>query len=260
MYFILKKGVLRNIVFKALNKAGNIRNLEKAVKISRSALSDYYNERRAIKQDNLDKLTNYLNILFKEEDIIERLPNNWKQIKGGKRCVEEKKKNGTFEKQLQQMRSKNSYEHNAGSLRLWHKKMKKENPEKYYIMQYERFKKVGRYKFTTENGEKVRNKLEKDTADILKNLKINYKYESLVKSGGKYFFPDFLIRNNIIIECTEWRGFDKAIKLKNKIQQLKKKYRVYVLIPKALKRYYEILNEYLLLGLDDLKQMLEKSL
>ena len=257
MYLILKKGVLRNLIFKALIKSGNIRNLEKVVKISKSTLSVYYNEKRAIKQDNLDRLTNYLSILFKEEDIIERLPDNWKQIKGGKKCVEAKKKNGTFEKQIKQMRSKNNYD--SECLRLWHKKMKKENIEKYYIMQYERFKKIGVYKFITENGEKVRNKLEKEVADLLKSMNFNYKYEPLVKAGSKYFFPDFLIDNNIIIECTEWRGFDKAIKLKNKIEFLKEEYEVFVVIPKPLKRYYEILNNHLLLGMDDLKQILQKS-
>lgn len=256
MYFILKKGVLRNILSQAFAKAGNIRKLEKQIKISKSTLSLYYNEKRAIKQENLDKLMNYLRMSIENGWIIEMLSDNWKQIKGGNRCVEIKKKKGTFEKQLQEMRSKNSYEHNAGSLRLWHKKMKKENAEKYYLMQYERFKKVGRYKFITINGEKVRNKLEKETADLFKDLKIDYKYEPLVKSGGKYFFPDFLINKNVIIECTEWRGFDKAIKLKDKIKHLKKKYKVYVVIPKALKRYYGILNSYLLLGIDDLKEKL----
>jgi len=253
MYFILKKGVLRNIVFKALNKAGNIRNLEKAVKISRSALSDYYNEKRAIKQDNLDKLTNYLNILFKEEDIIEKLPNNWKQIKGGKRCVEEKKKNGTYLEQLKQCQKKG-----FDGTRLWHRNMKKNNPKKYYSMQYEKFKKIGGYKFMTLNGEKVRNNLEKETADILKRLRISYKYEPFVKIGSKCFFPDFLINNKIIIECTEWRGFDKAIKLKDKIWYLKKRYIVFVLIPKPLKRYYETLNHRLLLGMDDLIKTIKK--
>ncbi len=255
MYFILKRGVLKNLTSDALRKSGNIRKLETNVKISRSTLSNYYNEKITIRKENLDKLLNYLNTSIKEGDIIEKLPDNWKQIKGGKKCVEAKKKNGTFEKQIKQMRSKNNYD--SECLRLWHEKMKKENIEKYHIMQYERFKKIGGYKFITENGEKVRNKLEKETADLLRSLKINYKYEPLVKAKGKYFFPDFLIDNNVIIECTEWRGFDKAIKLKNKIEFLKKEYKVFVVVPKPLKRYYEILNQHLLLGIDDLRKTLK---
>ena len=61
-----------------------------------------------------------------------------------------------------------------------------------------------------------------------------------------------MINDKIIIECTEWRGFDKAVKLKSKINSLKQKYKVYVVIPKTLKRYYETLNQYLVLGLEDL--------
>lgn len=55
----------------------------------------------------------------------------------------------------------------------------------------------------------------------------------------------------IIIECTMWRGADKAIKLKKKIKYLKQKYKVYVVIPKTLNKYYEILSQYLVLGLDE---------
>ncbi|MDP3027000.1 MAG: helix-turn-helix domain-containing protein [Nanoarchaeota archaeon] len=253
MYFILRKGVLRDLISKALKKAGNIRKLEINVKISRSTLSRYYNEKIAIKKENLDKLLDYLNTSIKKEDIAEELSDNWKQIKGGKRCVEEKKKNGNYQEQLKQCQKKG-----VKGIRLWHRNMKKNNPKKYYLMQYEKFKKIGGYKFTTENGEKVRNKFEKDTADILKNLKVDYKYEPLIKIGNKGFFPDFLINNNIIIECTEWRGSDKAIKLKNKIEFLKKEYKVFVLIPKPLKRYYETLNHHLLLGMDDLKETIKK--
>lgn len=255
MYLILKEGVLRNILSEALVKAGNIRLLEKEIKISRSSLSEYYNEKITIRKENLDKLLDYLGISIKEVDILKKLPTNWRQIKGGKRCVQLKKEKGTFKKQLQEMRSKIKFNH----LKLWHKKMKKESLEKYHLIQYERFKKVGNYKFITKNRERVRNELEKDIADLLKKLGFDYKYEPLVKAENKYFFPDFLVRDNLIIECTSWRGFDKAIKLKNKIKFLKKEYKVFVVVPKTLKRYYEILNQHLLLGIDDLKQILKKS-
>lgn len=88
---------------------------------------------------------------------------------------------------------------------------------------------------------------------------LSYKYEPLVKIGNRYFFPDFLINNKIIVECTEWRGFDKAIKLKSKIEFLKKEYKVFVVIPKSLKRYYEILNRHLLLGTEALINELNMS-
>jgi len=122
-----------------------------------------------------------------------------------------------------------------------------------------KFKKIAGYKFLSNNGEKGRNKFEKDVADLLYSLGISYKYEPLIHVGERYFFPDFLIGDKIILECTAWRGFDKSVKLQDKINILGSKYKVYVVIPKPLKRYYETFNHCLLLGLDSLKQTISKS-
>ncbi|MBS3075725.1 hypothetical protein J4429_04670 [Candidatus Pacearchaeota archaeon] len=251
MFIVLKKQRLKEIIYLAIKKAGSIRKLKSEVNIPRSTIFGYYQEKNIINEKNLQKILDYLKIKLNEEDILKKLPDNWKQIKGGKKCVEIKKLNGTYEEQLRKCREKIK-KGGSENLKLWHANMKKKNPEEYYILQYERFKKVGNYKFQTKNGEKVRNKLEKEIANLLKELKIEYKYEALVKISNHYFFPDFLIDDKIIIECTEWRGFDKAIKLKNKIQFLEKKYKVYVVIPKALNRYYEILNNCLVLGTENL--------
>ena len=166
----------------------------------------------------MDKVLDYLKIKLDEKNILEKLPDNWKQIIGGKKCVETKKANGTYEKQLKECQQGGGHEF----LKSWHANMKKNSPEEYHIIQYERFKKISNYKFKTRNGEIVRNKLEKEVADILKTMNISYKYEPLIRINNNYFFPDFLIKDKIIIECTEWRGFDKAVKLKNKIEFLKK--------------------------------------
>ena len=253
MYLKLKKGKLREVLSKAINLAGSLRKLEKEIGLSKTTLSDSHNEKLfAIREDRLNKILNYSKFELKNDDIIRKLPNNWRQINGGKRLVQIRKENGTFDEQLMRCRASNNYK----SIKLWHKRMKKEEPEKYHLMQYEKFKKIGGYKFITENKEKVRNLLEKEVADILRKLGLKYKYEALVRVGNKYFFPDFLIDENVIIECTAWRGSDKAIKLKDKINYLKKEYDVYVVIPKALKRYYEILNKYLVLGTDELVKIL----
>src|SRR3989344_2665403 len=254
MYFILKKGRLKEIILLALDKSGSFRKLEGKIGIPKSCLFVYSVERRAIKKCYLDKLASYLNITVDGKDIIKELPDNWKQTKGGKNCVMIKKRNGTFERQLKQFQNKNPQ-----SLRLWHKKLKEEDPRKYYLSQYERFKKIGNYKYITNNGEKVRNKLEKDVADLLKGLNKSYKYEPLIKVVDKYLFPDFLIDEKIILECTAWRGFDKAIKLNERIKYLKKNYKVYVVIQKTLKRYYETLNQYLILGIDNIPKMLKSG-
>ena len=254
-YIKLKKGRLKVLLSQAIKLSGNLRKLEKEIGIPRTTLSDHHNEKFiAIREDRLNKIINYLKIKMNEEDIIEILPSNWRQVKGGKKLVEMRRKNGTLEESLKKIRKNGSI-----YLKKWHKKMKKENPEKYHLMQYEKFKKIGGYKFLTENNERVRNKLEQEVANLLRKMKFNYKYEPLIKVNNKFFFPDFLIDNNIIIECTEWRGLDKAIKLKHKINSLKKEYKVYVVIPKTLKRYYETLNHHLLLGIDELIKELNRS-
>ncbi len=181
------------------------------------------------------------------ESLIEKkFQNNFRQKIGGIKCVEKKKEKGTFErdmKRIQDIQSK--------KLKKWHKFMKLNRPEEYYSIQYSRFKKMGGYKFKTTKGEKVRNIFEKRIADILTKLNIDYQYEPLIKAEGKYFFPDFVINNKIIIECTMWRGESKAYKIKEKLKYLNKNYKVFVVIPKALYRYYKILNNNLIKGLDE---------
>ena len=128
--------------------------------------------------------------------------------------------------------------------------MKLFEPRKYHLMQYEKFKKIGGYKFTTKNGEKMRNSFEKKIADHLYELKIPYKYEPLIKVKDRYFFPDFVINDKIIIECTAWKGETKAYKIKEKVDLLKRKYKVYVVIPKNLYTYYKILDNHLIQGVE----------
>jgi hypothetical protein len=246
MFLKLKEGILKQIVESGFRKAGNIRKLEKQIKISKSTLSRYHLEKTSISEENLKKLEEFLVIKVKEEEIIQKFPNNWKQKIGGRKCVESKIKNGNYKQDLE-----NAQKRGALKLKEWHRRMKEEHPEEYYIIQYAKFKKIGGYKYLTEKGEKVRNRFEKDVADTLNKLNINYQYEPLVHANGRYFFPDFLIDNKIIIEATTWRGKIKAYKLKEKIKALEKKYKVYVIIPKNLYSYYKILNNHLILGLDD---------
>jgi transcriptional regulator with XRE-family HTH domain len=247
MFLKLREGILRQIIESGFRKAGNIRKLEKQIKISKSTLSRYHLEKTSVSEENLRKLEEFLGIKVKEKEIIRKFPNNWKQKIGGKKCVESKIKNGNYKKDLE-----NAQKKGALKLKEWHKKMKSEHPEEYYLLQYSKFKRIGGYKYTTERGEKVRNKFEKDVADTLNKLDIDYQYEPLVRIGNRYFFPDFLINEKVILEATAWRGKIKAYKLQEKITELEKKYSVYVVIPKNLYSYYKILNNHLILGLDEL--------
>lgn len=244
MYIRIKNNQ-EKIIKLAIKKAGGYRKLEEITKIPKSSLYRY-GKLESIPEERFQKIISFLEI--KKDNLnLEKLEDNWKQKIGGKNCIESKRKKGTFEKELKIIQKK-------GILKIkeWHKKMKKENSEKYHLMQYEKFKKIYGYKFTTLNGEKVRNRFEKEVADKLKNLKIKYKYEPFVKIKNKGFFPDFIINNKIIIETTEWQGKEKAYQLKEKIKILSNKFHVFVVIPKHLYSNYKILDNNLILGIENL--------
>jgi len=243
MYIKIKNQ--KEVIEKAIAKAGSYRKLSKLTKIPRSSILEY-SKGRSILENRFIILLNFLKIKDKEKIILEKLPDNWKQIRGGKKLIEIKKQKGTFDKEMRKWQK-----FQAIKLRKWHKFMKQNKPEEYYQIQYSRFKKIAGYKYKTKNGEKVRNSFEKDTADKLYELGIKYDYEPLISIQNHYFFPDFIINKNIIIECTMWKGVENAYKLKNKIDILKKRYKIYVLIPKNLYSYYKILNSHLILGLDE---------
>lgn len=238
----------KEIIDSAIEKAKTYRNMAKELDIPKASISRYRNL-GAIPEKRFRRIITFLKLKESELKIIKR-ENNWKQILGGKRGVKLKKEKGTFTKQL-----KKAQKSGARKLKEWHKKMKKEDPEKYYSLQYEKFKKIYGYKQITENNEKVRNLLEKEVADKLKELKIKYEYEPLIKVGKRWFFPDFLIDDKIIIECTAWEGKEKAYQLRDKIRYFNSKYKTFVVIPKHLYRKYKILDKHLILELDELARV-----
>ncbi len=232
------------IIRKAINKAGSYRKLSKNLRIPLPSLSRYING-EALQEDRFNLIVQFLDI-DKNKLCLETLPDNFRQKIGGINCVAIKKQKGTFERDMKRIQKICSEK-----LKRWHKNMKQNYPEKYYNIQYSRFKKIGGYKCKTNRGEIVRNILEKDIADILYKLNLEYKYEPLVRINKNFFFPDFLIENKIIVECTMWKGQDKAHKLKKKIKELKKKYNVFVVIPKSLNKVYSLIKSSLILGLDE---------
>jgi len=256
MYYRLKTDVLNKILSRAIHKAGSIRKLARILKIPKTTIGYYQQEKILPTQEKLDKIYNYLNIKLNEEQIDIKLSSNWRQSLGGKGCVKNKLLHGVLNEQLKIARQKLALSGNDFS--AWHKKMKKDNPREYYLIQYNRFKKIGGYKYVTKNNEKVRNILERDVANFFFDKNIEYSYEPLINVGKRYFFPDFLVKNNIIIECTMWRGYDKAPKLIAKIKILKKKYSVFVFIPEKLKKYYLTIEKNLLLSYKELEKVMFK--
>jgi len=254
MFILLKKDKLRQIIEDSIKKAGTYKNLSKKIKICRQKIWDYKKNNRALNLKRLNIILKYIGQKISKNDIEKELPDNWRQVIGGKNCVIEKNKDGTLNKQLAECRKHIT---ERGDLKSWHREFKQNNPEEYYKTQYEHFKKVGSYKETTQKGEKVRNILEKDVANILKNLNLNYQYEPLINANGSYFFPDFLIEKKMILECTMWRGYDKATKLAKKIDKLNKNYQVYVIIPEKISKYYNTIKDSLIVGKEKLIELLK---
>lgn len=244
-YMYLKLNNQKQLINKAVKKAGSSRKLALQINVPSSSI-DRYLVGGFIPDERVSKLLGFIGIKNIEKYITNKLEDNFRQKSGGLNCVKAKKEKGTFERDMKKLQDIQSRK-----LKKWHHYMKTNKPEEYYKLQYNRFKKIGGYNYKTKKGELVRNLFEKKVADIFFNLGLDYQYEPLIKSGDKYFFPDFLINEKIIIECTMWRGEVKSYKLKDKISYLEPKYKVFVVIPKGLYRYYRILDNHLILGLDE---------
>jgi hypothetical protein len=80
-----------------------------------------------------------------------------------------------------------------------------------------------RRKVIGPKGEKMFNSLEKEVAEILLKLNVDYEYEKILKIKNNYIIPDFLILANILIECTYWSFVkDKSRILKKHFREISK--------------------------------------
>jgi len=248
-----RRGELIKLMSMALDKASSERELSKATGIPKVTIYHYKKEKRKITKERATALINYLelgeNFLNKEKIICKH---QWLS-EGGKKSYQTKLKNGTFSKNLKKM--------NMASSRLmtkWHRKMRMNKKREYHIIQYERFKKVAEYKYSTLRGEKVRNTLEKQVADFLFELNAQYEYEPYIEGKNNVFFPDFKIKD-LIIECTMWKGIENAYRLKNKIRDLRRGgYKVIVIVPKELNKEYKIIKRYTINNLNELRNILPR--
>ncbi|MBU4086141.1 MAG: hypothetical protein KKB21_01040 [Nanoarchaeota archaeon] len=99
MFVRLKEENQEELVREAIKKAGAYRKLAKITGIPRSTICGYL-EGKAITEERFNVLTDFLSMTNKEDMITEKLPENWKQIRGGIGCVASKKKKGTFEEEM----------------------------------------------------------------------------------------------------------------------------------------------------------------
>ena len=237
----------------AIEKVGNGKELGRLTNISADTIYSYRDEKFTISLEKAQRIAKIMNVKWEdvERDIKNKLPDNWGQKLGGKKLIKLKTSRGIFPETVERLRKASSER-----MKEWHKEMKEKHPKEYHIIQYNRFKKVGNYKFKTKRGEKVRNELERDVANFLFDLKVDYEYETLVKGKRNYYFPDFLI-GNIILECSMWRGEEKARKLKNKIRDLEADgFEVFVIIPENIRKFYKLLEEKIITNIDNLRAVL----
>lgn len=247
MYVKLEDGAQSKLIKECIEKAGGERELESKTGVPKGSIYDYKNEKYNLPKKRFEKLVSFIGKERYKERILNELNDNWGQKKGGRKLIELRKKEGSFEKVINVLKKRSSER-----MKKWHSRMKVENPEKYYKLQYERFKKIGAYNFKTERGEKVRNELEKKVADYLFSKKIEYEYEPYLKIQENIFFPDFRY-DNVILECTSWKGYEKASKLIEKINKYEdKNLRPFVVIPKKIKKYYRKIDKYIVTELKNL--------
>jgi len=253
MFVKMHKGELKRMMVAAIRRVGSERKLTKATGIPSITIYYYKNEMYHISEERFKAIIHLLGMSEEEANANVEclLPTNWGRVKGGKNCLAIKKKKGTWNTNFRKMMVGSSK-----NLKAWHKKMKREHPVDYHRDQYRRFKKIGEYKYTANRGEKVRNTLEKKVADFLYDNGLEYEYEPLVKGMNNYYFPDFKI-DSLIIECTMWRGEEKAYKLLDKIQDLEKAdFKVIVVVPAELRRFYKALDTYLTTDFSELEKQI----
>jgi len=81
------------------------------------------------------------------------------------------------------------------------------------------FRRIGRRKVKGPKNEMMFNKGEKNIAEFLLQMRINYQYEPLITLNGNHYFPDFLVNDIIIERC--------GLASKKYFQSIKRKFKDY---------------------------------
>lgn len=227
------------LIAEAIHLAGSERKLEKLIKIPDISIHEYKNLRRKMTYSRFKLLLEYLGldeslICFKLID-----PKEFRR-KGGKAVYKKYfEENRFFEIHEGMRRGASKF------MKSWHLRMKEENPSEYYDLQHRRFKKVNKTKWKTYKGDLVRNEFEMQIANLLFDLSIDYLYEPCLQLSRAYF-PDFKI-GDTLLECTAWRGKEKANQLSLKIKAYEEAgFRVKVVIPKNLRGFYKPIENHII--------------
>ena len=255
-YLRFRSGKVKSLFIQALKKAGSERKLAFILEWPKIRIYQYKFEKVNISESNLRELLSYLRIdyaPFIKRSNPKLLNSNWGKRKGGLNCYKKKLENHTFELNHRLMRNASSKK-----MKIWHAEFKSRDPEKYYKLQYKRFRKISQNNFKTINGILVRNRYEKEIADFLFENRFQFIYEPYVNVLGKAYFPDFLIGKSII-EVTAWKNPDS-----NRLNYLKKKikdynsagFKVYFFIPTKFRNFYKPLPGVVVSELSEIKKAL----
>lgn len=210
-------------------------NLER--KLSRRTFRNWYEGRNLPPMKIVKTICRIFN--YKLVDFqFELLPENWGVILGGKSKSRQYKCNLTKEQRIKG--SKNGMK----SLRRKFGKEKMKKVSSYAGCMSVKSNKSYLRKTIGPKGEKMFNELEKEVAEILLKLGLDYKYEDVLHLKNRHIVPDFII-NQILIECTYfWRIDQKARTLKekfNKILNETKIDRIVVITKEEMKSEYNSL-------------------
>jgi hypothetical protein len=179
---------------------------------------------------------------FYENFIIETKDDSWGRKIGG---ITTKERNHGF-LDPKYAKESSTWKSKGGQIGTtnWHVKMKKEQPYEYGKIQYQRIKQSLKYKYEF-NGQKYRNRLELEIAEILTKNNFLFKYERPLNCGSTCYFPDFTL-GDIVIECTFWDdAVQKAMELTEKAESYRKlKMEIIVITTdRYFKNYLELLAD-----------------
>ncbi len=256
MKLVFKRGKQRKLINEVINKIGSERKVSRLTGISTGAIYRYKTETALIAGNKLNKL---LTLISKtktdfKESILTQKSETWGQKKGGLLLVKKKKALGTFDDTIFRLKKLSSER-----MKAWHLRTREQNPVKYYTLQYERFKKVGKYSSFC-GSLKVRNALEAKVASFLASEEIKFEYESCLILGKKAYFPDFKI-GNLLIEATFWShpSIHKISYLTAKVNNYKAAgYNVIFFVPASHRNFYKQIGSTLISNLRDLRRFMPR--
>lgn len=219
------------------------REMAEKLNVGYTTLRDWRDERYSICYEAFQKIAEMRPQCNAFQDfILDLKEDNWGRQLGG--VGAKKKKLGFFD--LKYAKERRLWRSKGGriGLRKWHKTMKTDKPNEYRKMQQQKLKQSLKYKYEYR-GQKYRNLLELDVAEILTENCIRFEYEPLLTCGSKFYFPDFRI-DNVIIECTFWHDIkQRAKELRQKIDdylKLKISHIIIVTFPKYVDEYSKLID------------------